>query len=75
MTDAEDPNVPPEPEQRLDPDAEADHLDEMDKQSKKIAGDAENDLNPGGKGRIFADSGVQASVEDSGDTDRPPGDR
>lgn len=34
----------------------------------------EEDLEPGGEGRTFADLGVRTQVEQQGDTDHPTGD-
>lgn len=75
MSDTDDPTLAPTPAVDLDVAEEQRRLDEMEKTDAKIASDAENDLEPGGQGRTFADSGVRAEVAEDGDSDRPPADR
>lgn len=75
MTAPDDEITSPDPEAQLDVPEEEDRLDEMEKTDAKIESDAKNDLEPGGQGRTFADSGVRAEVAEDGDSDRPPADR
>jgi len=63
------------PEQPLDPDAERQRLEELGEHIEEAAKHAAADLEIGGSGRTFTDSGVRAQVEEHGDTSHPPADR
>lgn len=63
-----------DPDAGLDVDEEEDRLDDLAGESEKLKAAAEDDLTPGGQGRTFAEQGVQETVAERGDTDRPPAD-
>lgn len=50
-------------------------LDDLGDEIRATREKAEDDLEPGGSGRIFADQGVREQVEHEGDTEHPLADR
>ena len=70
-----DPTPEPETGSHLDPEVEAQRLDELRERNEEVAKKAKEDLEIGGAGRTFVDSGVRAQVEADGDTHHPPADR
>ncbi len=63
-----DDSTPAEPHEDLDVEAEHKKLDELHKRIDDTRHHAEEDMEPGGKGRVFADEGVRIQVERDGDT-------
>ncbi len=59
-----------EGDHETDLDVEAEHkkLDDLGKRIEDTRHHIEEDLEPGGKGRVFADEGVRAQVKRGGDT-------
>jgi hypothetical protein len=73
---ADDADTPvPEPHQALDIDHERERLADLHARDEALARKAHEDLDVGGSGRIYADPGVHAQVEEHGDTDHPLADR
>lgn len=64
MTDATEPTT----ESELDVEAEKAKLDDLGERIEKTRHHAEEDMEPGGEGRVFADEGVRSQVEHGGDT-------
>ncbi|HEX2578021.1 MAG TPA: hypothetical protein VHK88_16860 [Aquihabitans sp.] len=62
MTDASDPTSD-----------DQDRLDALEGDVDALRERAEDDLEPGGQGRTFADEGVREQVEHKGDTEHPGG--
>lgn len=74
MEDDADITVP-QPRQRLDIDEERARLADLKARDEALARKAHEDLDIGGSHRIYADPGVHAQVEESGDTHHPLADR
>ncbi|MBX3286228.1 MAG: hypothetical protein R2746_15185 [Acidimicrobiales bacterium] len=65
----------PEPTPEEAAAADAERLDDIHDRVEQLRERAEDDLEPGGEGRMFADAGVRTQVEEEGDTEHPLADR
>ena len=75
MSDTSDPSTSSDqPSEHLDVEAEEQRLDDLGHRIEDTRHQAEEDLEPGHAGRMFADSGLERSLRAEGDEEQPPGD-